>query len=166
LTKYCSDCGKPLENETSKFCNDCGAKQNTNNIIEKQESVKIVHVPEEKNPFLAAICSFFIPGLGQVYNGETALGVAVFLGTVIGAFIFLIPGLIVWIFGMYNAYTIATKMNTGEIPFKPTKTAHMILFFILAMFIVAIIIVFLILAAFAAFVSSFAHPIKITYLLV
>jgi TM2 domain-containing membrane protein YozV len=156
LTKYCSDCGKPLENEDSKFCNDWGAKQNTNNIVEKQETVQIVRVPEEKNPFLAAICSFFIPGLGQVYNGETAKGIGVFAGTLIGLFLLIIPGLIVWVFGLYDAYTTAKKMNNKEIPFIPTNTAHMIIFFIMVVIIVAIVIFVVVLSVIAAIFAPYA----------
>jgi hypothetical protein len=33
-------------------------------------------------------------------------------------------------------------MNAGEIPFKPTKTAHMITFLILAIIITAVVIFF------------------------
>ncbi|MDD1699844.1 MAG: hypothetical protein LUQ04_03505 [Methanoregula sp.] len=155
MAKYCSDCGKPLENKTSKFCNDCGAKQNIDIPVEKQEAVQIVRVPEEKNPFLATICSFFIPGLGQVYNGETAKGVGIFAGTLIGLFILIIPGLIVWVYGLYDAYTTSKKMNNKEIPFIPTKTAHMIIFFILVAFIVAAVIFFVLLSVFATIVASF-----------
>ena len=154
MVKYCSDCGKPLENETSKYCNDCGAKQDTNTIVEKQDSIQIVRVPEEKNPVLATICSFFIPGLGQVYNGETAKGVGIFAGTLIGLFIFIIPGLIVWVFGLYDAYTTAKKMNTKEIPFIPTNTAHMIIFFIMVVIIVAVVMFLLVLSAMAIFFGS------------
>jgi TM2 domain-containing membrane protein YozV len=161
LAKYCSDCGKPLENETSKFCNDCGAKQNTKNIAEEQESVQIVRAPEEKNPILATICSFFIPGLGQVYNGETAKGVGIFAGALIGLFLLIIPGLIVWVFGLYDAFTTAKRMNKKEIPFIPTNAAHMIVFFIMVVIIVAIVIFVVVLSVIAAIFAPYAtrmHP--------
>ena len=157
MAKFCPSCGKQLSYENAGICPDCEGK--IQNLSPNQD------IEEEKNPGLAALCSIF-PGLGQVYNGETALGVAVFFGTIVGALFFLIPGLIVWIFGMYNAYTVATKMNSGEIPFKSTKTAHMLIFFILAMFISVLIIGFIILAAFAEFLTSFTHPVKIAYLLI
>ena len=160
LAKYCSDCGKPLENNTSKFCNDCGAKQDTSIPVENQDSVRIVRGPEEKNSFLAAVCSFFIPGLGQVYNGETAKGVGIFTGTLIGLFLLIIPGLIVWIFGWYDAYTTATKMNNQEIPFIPTNTAHMIIFFILAVIIVTIMIFLVVLSAMAVIFGSLAKGMQ------
>lgn len=116
----------------------------------------MVRVPEEKNPFLATVCSFFIPGLGQVYNGETAKGVGIFAGTLVGLFLVIIPGLIVWVFGLYDAYTTAKKMNTQEIPFIPTNTAHMIIFFVLVVIIVTFVIFLVVLSAMAVIFGSLA----------
>jgi TM2 domain-containing membrane protein YozV len=156
MVKFCPTCGKQLQYDDAEICPNCGVR--IPNLLPTQK--------EEKNPVLAALCSIF-PGLGQVYNGETALGVAVFLGTLVGALIFLIPGLIVWIFGIYNAYITATKMNSGEIPFKPTNTAHLIIFFLIAMISFVLVMVFVILAAFTAFfLTAFSHVIKVAYLLI
>ena len=58
----------------------------------------------EKNPIVAAILSFVIVGLGQVYCGKIKKGVILFLAAVIGSFLLFIPGLIVWAFGVYDAY--------------------------------------------------------------
>jgi TM2 domain-containing membrane protein YozV len=159
--KYCSNCGKAIPAESSKFCDNCGAKianPNLDEQIDQQESIS--NAKEEKNPYLALLCSFFIPGLGQVYNGSTAKGIGFFFGTVIGAFFLIIPGLIIWIIGMFDAYSEAKKMNTGEIPFVPTKTAHLILFLILVGFItalVAFIIFVFFLAMIAATLSTIMH---------
>jgi TM2 domain-containing membrane protein YozV len=154
MPKFCPECGKPAD-ETSKFCNNCGANLNIIGPVQQKESVQSVH--EEKNPLLAVLCSFFIPGLGQVYDGKTARGIAVFFGTLAGLFIFLIPGLIVWIYGLYDAYSTAKKMNAKEIPFQPTKTAHMIIFFILAAIIIAIVVFMVLMVLLAAFVAAFPH---------
>jgi TM2 domain-containing membrane protein YozV len=154
MVKFCPQCGKSIESDTSKFCDNCGASLDFSRVPEKKEMVQ--EIQEEKSPFLAALCSFFIPGLGQVYDGETAKGVAVFFGTLIGVFIYVIPGLIVWIFGMYDAYSTAKKMNNKEIPFKPTKTAHLILFFILVALIVAIVIFIVVLSAMAYIFTPYA----------
>jgi TM2 domain-containing membrane protein YozV len=134
MAKFCPDCGKSVENESSKFCNNCGASLNSS--IEQKEAIQ--KVPEEKDPIGALICSIIIPGLGQVYNGEFGKGIVIFLGTLIGLFIFIIPGLIVWIYGVYNAHSTAEKMNKKEIPFKATKTAHVVIFIVLAIFIIII----------------------------
>lgn len=69
-----------------------------------------------KNPTLAAILSFLINGLGQVYNGQIGKGILIFviqivnalLTTVIIGFITL-P--IVWIWSIYDAYKVAQRIN-------------------------------------------------------
>ncbi len=105
-------------------------------------------VQEQKNPGIAALCSFFIPGLGQIYNGDVGKGIAVLLGTLIGALFLFIPGLIVWIFGIYDAHKTSKRMNSGETQYKSTNTVAMILFGILG--IVLILIFFIIVAAIIA----------------
>jgi TM2 domain-containing membrane protein YozV len=158
--KYCPECGKPLANETANFCDNCGAKLNPSTIPTAAATQPIMATPpvnEEKSTVIAAICSLVIPGLGQVYDGKTERGFAIFFGTVIGLFIFIIPGLIVWAFGIYDAYSLALKMNNKEIPFLPTKTAHLIIFIILAFVTVAVVAVIVALLAFATMFGSMAH---------
>ena len=65
----------------------------------------------KKDPGLAAILSFFFPGVGQVYNGQVLRGIMYFVfclllvATGIGIIIF-IP---VWIYLIRNAYKVAQK---------------------------------------------------------
>ncbi len=70
-----------------------------------------------KNPGLAAVLSFFFMGLGQIYNGQLAKGIffiiiyslsALLMMIVIG----LITTPILWIYGMYDAYKSAEKINS------------------------------------------------------
>ena len=69
------------------------------------------------NPILALIISFFLPGIGTVYAGNIMKGIITFIVAVIlGALatIFLlgiiayILYVIVWLYGMYDAYTTAS----------------------------------------------------------
>ena len=69
------------------------------------------------NPILALIISFFLPGIGTVYAGNIMKGIIIFIVAVIlGALatIFLlgiiayILYVIVWLYGMYDAYTTAS----------------------------------------------------------
>ena len=94
-------------------------------------------VREQKNRLIAGACSSVLPGLGQVYNGETAKGFAIFILTLAGLALLLIPGLIAWLYGIYNAYTTAGKMNTGEIPFRETRMLHVVLFIVFAVAVIA-----------------------------
>ena len=68
------------------------------------------------NPILALIISFFLPGIGTVYAGKVMMGIVIFVvALILGALatIFLLGiiayvlYLIVWIYGMYDAYTTA-----------------------------------------------------------
>jgi TM2 domain-containing membrane protein YozV len=105
-----------------------------------------VAVREEKNAGVALILSFFFTGSGQVYNGEMGKGIGVLIGTVIGYMIFVIPGLLVFLYGLYDAYTTAQKMNKGEIPYKPTSMGAVIAF-IVAEIVVALLFFFVVMAA-------------------
>lgn len=123
--------------------------------IGNQKSINNINIhSEEKSPFIAALCSFFIPGLGQVYNGETAKGVGFFIGLLVFCFFFSYVGLIMWILGIFEAYYTANRMTKGEVVFKPTKTAHLILFIFLVVFIVAVVALFAFAAAFTQYYTS------------
>lgn len=178
--KYCPECGKPLFNEAANFCDNCGAKLNTTPTITVEpqpqagaadsagsassaptgsEPVTLVQPAEEKSPGLAAVCSLVLPGLGQVYDGKTGRGFAIFFGTVIGFFLLIIPGLLVWAFGIYDAYSLALQMNKKEIPFLPTNTSHLIIFFILALVTVVIVAALVALLAFVAMFGSMTRVV-------
>ncbi len=52
-------------------------------------------------------------------------------------------------------------MNAEEIPFKPTKTAHMIIFFILAIIISAVVVFFVFIMVLAGFFAQMAaYPVR------
>jgi len=175
--KYCPECGKPLANEAANFCDNCGAKLSAAPTITVEPQtqpgaadssssaptgsgpVTLVQPVEEKSPALAAVCSLVIPGLGQVYDGKTGRGFAIFFGTVIGLFLLVIPGLLVWAFGIYDAYSLALQMNKKEIPFFPTNTSHIIIFFILALVTVVVIAAIVALLAFVTMFGSMTRVI-------
>ena len=69
-----------------------------------------------KSAELATVLSFFIPGLGQVYNGEFVKAFLFVLGAMIGAALleFLIGFFIVtplWIWAVVDAYYSAELIN-------------------------------------------------------
>ena len=73
-------------------------------------------VQPAKNPGIAAVASFFYAGLGQIYNGEIGKGILLIIVQTINVFLmFLIIGFftfpIVWIYGIYDAYKTAEKIN-------------------------------------------------------
>ena len=69
-----------------------------------------------RNPS-AAVALSLIPGLGQVYNGMLVRGIILFVATLLGLFIFIIPGVCIWIYSIYDAFRTAEKINRGEIAF-------------------------------------------------
>lgn len=136
--QFCESCGAPLR-EGDRFCEQCGAAV-ANTPRETASSVHPVTGNKMKNPVVALILSFFFSGLGSIYNGETLKGIAIYLGTLVGFFIFIIPGIVVWIYGMYDAYTTAKKMNEGTIPFKEANVLVMIVFVVVTLVIGGIVL--------------------------
>jgi len=72
--------------------------------------------PPYKNPGLAAVLSFFYMGLGQIYNGQIAKGIAFIIAySVSWLLILVVVGLfttpILFFYGMYDAYKSAEKIN-------------------------------------------------------
>lgn len=105
---------------------------------------------EKKNPQTAAIASFLIPGLGQVYEGESPIvGLFWLVGTIVGLLFCFIPGIAIWLYGIYNAYHTAELMNSGQLPQKVTKTGGVTVFAIIGIivYVICLIIIFLIVVA-------------------
>jgi TM2 domain-containing membrane protein YozV len=143
MSGICPHCGKVSNEDSPRFCSGCGARMD-GTLMPGFPGYAGLPVPQ-KSTTIAGFCSSFLPGLGQVYNGETAKGFVLFFLTLIGLFVFLIPGLLVWLYAMYDAYAVAGKMNTGEIPFRETSTMHMAIFIVVA--VMAIIVAILIIVA-------------------
>ncbi len=76
----------------------------------------IPSAPQYKNPGVAAVLSFFYMGLGQIYNGQIAKGVAFMVAYSVSILmIFVLVGLVttplLFIWGMYDAYKSSEKIN-------------------------------------------------------
>lgn len=73
-----------------------------------------------KNAGLAAVLSFFFTGLGQIYNGQIGKGILFIIIQIINiGLMFLVIGFItypiVWIWGMFDAYRTAEKINAATV---------------------------------------------------
>jgi len=86
-----------------------------------------------------ALLSFFIPGLGQIVKGEVAKGILIFIGFIIGLIMLAIPGLIIWIWQLVDAY----NFQPGVKFVKPGSAVKILALFILIPF-VAIVALFLV----------------------
>src|SRR5438045_8967578 len=101
---FCTKCGAEVP-ASSRFCQRCGDQPAT--------VAPVVIVRSAKSPIVALILSFFISGLGQLYNGEIGKGVAFLIGYFIAwvcfwAVIWLsvmhwFTSAVVWVSGMFDA---------------------------------------------------------------
>jgi len=111
MTKFCPSCGKELQFENAEICPSCGVR--IKELPKVQQS-------EIKSSGIAAIASFLIPGLGQIYCGQIGRGIMIMIAVAISCvLILLLIGLIlaplVWIWNVYDAYTLAEQINKGAI---------------------------------------------------
>jgi TM2 domain-containing membrane protein YozV len=114
--KYCSNCGIELD-EKAEICPECGVRQAPPGAYYQGGDV---HPVKEKSPELAALLSFLIVGVGQIYNGQVGKGVIILIAAVISGVLWTIGigvifSIIIWIYAIYDAYTTAKKINAGEI---------------------------------------------------
>jgi TM2 domain-containing membrane protein YozV len=126
-------------------CKSCAEKMATQGSTASTTSTVAASAAPagRKEPILSLILSFFIPGLGQIYNGQLKKGIILVVGyfalmvaaviiyfggsTLLTAITFgagsisfcccapllLIP-LVIWLYGMYDAYKVANQINAGE----------------------------------------------------
>lgn len=82
-----------------------------------------MRVRKHRHPELAAFLSLVLPGLGQIYNGQIAKGLAFFL-----TFWLVIP----WLYSAYDAYETADRINQRAVLTVPVTDRPWGWFFLLA----------------------------------
>jgi TM2 domain-containing membrane protein YozV len=81
----------------------------------------MVPYAKRKDAGVATLLSFFLPGAGQLYNGQVGKGVAFILVSIFVNFPLMFIGigfltaLATWIWAMIDAHSSAEKINRGEI---------------------------------------------------
>lgn len=108
-----------MSKDGNKFCTNCGAEIDAKATVCPSCGVPQTGMTEgvsTKNEGLAAILSFFLPGLGQMYNGEISKGVLLMIIQVVNIILmFVIIGLftylLVWGYSIVDAYTTAKGIN-------------------------------------------------------
>lgn len=108
-TVFCRDCGTEID-ARAEICPECGIRQRQ--PTEDRDS---------KSPGLAAVLSFLVPGLGQIYNGQVGKGLLILVFVVVlFALIVTSPviagglAFLTWVLAIYDAYTQAERYNEGE----------------------------------------------------
>ncbi len=130
----CNHCGKPVCSEclvlikAENYCKDCVAKK----LGQPKQ--------EEHSPALAALLSFIIGGLGQVYNGQVGKAALIFFTSWL-----IIP----WIIGIFDAYNVAKRIKSGQLLKKGHNGCLIAAIIAMAMFIFVGIFLLAIIAAIA-----------------
>ncbi len=68
--------------------------------------------PRAKNPGVAFLLSFLMPGLGQFYNGDTGKGLFFFFG--FWVLVWVAIGWLLWVAGFIDAYISARDISEGR----------------------------------------------------
>ena len=89
-----------------------------------------------KSPVKAAVLSI-IPGLGQIYNGDLAKAMLFLVAAFVGLMYYIVPGLVIIAYAMYDAYRTAYRMNRNEIPWKTPVQGGYVVYFVLIVLAVA-----------------------------
>jgi TM2 domain-containing membrane protein YozV len=116
---FCSKCG--AENaDGARFCAKCGNPLATaptadppppppTGTVRGEAAAPVSVPPTGKTPWIAALLSAFISGLGQLYNNDWKKGLLMFGGAVLGLmFTGGIATLVIWIWSMIDAYQVAS----------------------------------------------------------
>lgn len=130
---YCSNCGKQVA-DTDRFCPSCGSR--ILSVDSAQGCRPPIATMPLKDTALALILSLIIPGIGQVYCGKVARGIAILIVSIllvpilylgyailfvetesdtallIGLLIAGIASFAFWIWNIVDAYNTAKEYNT------------------------------------------------------
>ncbi|MCK9323136.1 MAG: zinc-ribbon domain-containing protein [Candidatus Methanomethylophilaceae archaeon] len=115
---FCSKCGKEAEDGLA-YCPHCGASLDPASQQKQQcnNNCQTVYAIRDKNEGVALILSLLIPGIGQMYVGKIMRGFlflfAMIIIGIVSVFVFFtwIVYLAIWIYGMYDAYSLAKEYN-------------------------------------------------------
>ena len=103
---YCRDCGAAISAK-AEICPECGVRQQPAPGSSMDDLIDTLTNGE--NPFVAAVYSAILPGLGQFYNREPAKGAFIIIATIAATItiigIVLLP--FIWLYAVYDAYVVA-----------------------------------------------------------
>ena len=92
-----------------KFCANCGY------LLRESHAIRM---PQSKSPVLAALLSFLLVGMGQIYIGQIEKGVTMIV-IVLSLMIAVAPGpwgIVIVVFNVVDAFVLARRVNRGKEP--------------------------------------------------
>jgi len=121
--------------------------QTVSPINQDSSNVFVPSLDQKREPILAAVLSFILPGLGQAYNEQRGKGY-LFVYSLILFGILRIPFLsfIIWAYNIYDAYNDANRANSGELMLYSSagrSVLKFILVLLLSFPVMIIIVIFL-----------------------
>lgn len=87
------------------------------NISQNSEPIFLVRERSSRSSeemSIAWIGSIFLSGLGQMLLGEVGRGILFLLGTYVGYLLFVLPGLALHIWSIFDAYNLAKEKAEGD----------------------------------------------------
>jgi len=110
----CKHCGEMLQKKCP-FCAELttttiGKCEHCNSDLDRKRasnSTPNVDTEKQRSPGIAAVLSFVLPGMGQIYNGQVGKGVVFFILFVALFWTVIIP-IIIWFVAIFDAHSYAT----------------------------------------------------------
>lgn len=103
----------------------------------KRQLRSLVSKTDQKHG-VPAILSLFIPGLGQIVKGQTGKGILILISTIIGYALFVIPGLIIHIWQIADAYNDNKILDNEK---KPKSRNKWLVLILVALIVLSFVIV-------------------------
>ncbi len=136
-TKHCLNCGSDIDinaaicpkcgvsqnkrpaGKSKMFCHNCGAEIDINALLcpkcGVEQKVGVPIAAGEKSAFIAAILSFLLAGVGEIYVGKMRRGIVILLAALLLSWT-MIGYPIIWLLSIYDAYKLA-KGEAGPLDF-------------------------------------------------
>ncbi|MBM3269015.1 MAG: TM2 domain-containing protein [Candidatus Sericytochromatia bacterium] len=105
----CETCRRRIA-RSHENCPHCGARVTS---LTTGGATDLI-VAERKSPPAAALMSFFLPGLGQLYVGQTGKGVLFFVLLVLGFFTGGASHLALLLYATAEAWVLAKRLRGGQ----------------------------------------------------